>query len=272
MYGLLLLSGGAIGGIALGAILVIIIIYAICVAVRDRRMRSKYKKLKRKVTAKEEKKGISALFKKSPTISQAVKLFGKCSKVKGDEYTWTWRSLKCGGMKMKIVAVAGDNEKINSLNLIEPRTKKPAKPKRKKESKTIDDDFLKYYEDGVIPSHSVAHEDAEEEMTADEFFRVRKIADSAVTGVYVLYNKTKNMYYVGQSGNVFNRVYNHLTGKGHGDVYADYKYGDEFSVKILALSDSGMKSLDDLERYMIEKYNSFSSGYNKTRGNGKSES
>lgn len=86
-------------------------------------------------------------------------------------------------------------------------------------------------------------------------------------GVYILFNSTKNMYYVGQGKEVLNRVNAHFTGKGNGDVYADYKYGDKFTIKIISLEKSGYLSLNELERHTIMTYDSFASGYNKTRGN-----
>ena len=72
------------------------------------------------------------------------------------------------------------------------------------------------------------------EMTAEEFFIMRKTSlggrgstSYALTqnfaGVYILFNSTKNMYYVGQGKEVLNRVNAHFTGKGNGDIYSDYK-------------------------------------------------
>ena len=49
-------------------------------------------------------------------------------------------------------------------------------------------------------------------------------------GVYILHNLDKDMYYVGQGKRVMQRVGNHFAGHGNGDVYADYKYGDRFSI------------------------------------------
>lgn len=116
------------------------------------------------------------------------------------------------------------------------------------------------------------------EMTPEEFMKMRKTSfggrgrpSYALTknfaGVYILFNKTKNMYYVGQGKQVLNRVNAHFTGKGNGDVYADYKYGDIFTIRMIALENSGFQSLNDLERNTILRYNAYSKGYNKTRGN-----
>ncbi len=116
------------------------------------------------------------------------------------------------------------------------------------------------------------------EITPQEFFSLRNTSfggkgspSYALTknfaGVYILFNSTKNMYYVGQAKEVLNRVNAHFTGKGNGDVYADFKYGDNFTIKMIALEKSGFKTLNDLERNTIMTYDSFASGYNKTRGN-----
>lgn len=115
------------------------------------------------------------------------------------------------------------------------------------------------------------------EITVDEFFSLRNARSSlnnvffssnhSFSGVYVLHNITKDIYYVGQAQNVINRVNMHFTGKGNGDVYADYKYGDVFSIRMLALKNSGFDNLNDLERHAIKAFDAYHSGYNKNRGN-----
>lgn len=86
-------------------------------------------------------------------------------------------------------------------------------------------------------------------------------------GVYIIHNISKDKYYVGQSINVVGRVRNHLKGKGNGDVYADFKYGDNFEVILIALEDTEYQYLNDLERHCIAAYHAFEDGYNKNRGN-----
>ena len=120
--------------------------------------------------------------------------------------------------------------------------------------------------------------DNTKEITPKEFFAIRNATlggrgQSHISnrydfpGVYILFNKTKNMYYVGQGKSVFQRVNSHFTGHGNGDVYADYKNGNEFSIKMISLENSGCSSLNELERKYIMTYNSYYRGYNKTRGN-----
>ena len=88
-----------------------------------------------------------------------------------------------------------------------------------------------------------------------------------MVGVYVIYNATRGMYYVGQAKRLYFRVNQHFTGHGNGDVYADYKYGDIFTIKIIALANSGFSTLNELEKEAITYYDAYRRGYNKTRGN-----
>lgn len=116
------------------------------------------------------------------------------------------------------------------------------------------------------------------EMTPKEFLAMRAetlgrherklyAETKEFAGVYILFNKKKNKYYVGQGERVLQRVNSHFTGKGNGDVYADYKYGDPFTIRMIALKGSGFRTLNELERNTIKTYDAFSKGYNKTRGN-----
>lgn len=114
------------------------------------------------------------------------------------------------------------------------------------------------------------------EVTPEEFFAIRSDREGKeyiskgfdFPGVYIIHNRTKHKYYVGQGTNVMDRISQHLMGHGNGDVYADYIYGDRFTISALALENSGFKTLDDLERYTIMTYKAYEKGYNRTRGNG----
>lgn len=116
------------------------------------------------------------------------------------------------------------------------------------------------------------------EITPEEFFKIRNKSFGGkgnplysnnynFTGVYILHNQSKDLYYVGQGKKVFNRINSHFTGSGNGDVYADYKYKDSFTIRTIALEGSGFKSLDELERHAIETYDAYKKGYNRNRGN-----
>ena len=115
------------------------------------------------------------------------------------------------------------------------------------------------------------------EMRPEAFFRLRSKTQGGsrkylskkydYEGVYILYNKTRRMYYVGQAVNVLSRINQHLTGHGNGDVYADFKYGDRFTITSIRLRGSGFATLNELERHCIARYKADSTGYNKTKGN-----
>lgn len=116
------------------------------------------------------------------------------------------------------------------------------------------------------------------EISPNEFIKLRNASFGGIgrphvsnqydfAGIYILFNKTKGMYYVGQGKSVFKRVNSHFTGKGNGDVYADFKYGDEFTIKMIPLENSGFNTLNELERNAIYRYDAYYKGYNKTRGN-----
>lgn len=96
------------------------------------------------------------------------------------------------------------------------------------------------------------------EMTPEEFAEMRsKIFGGRgrprysnqfnFAGVYILLNKSKDRYYVGQGKQVLDRVNPYFIGRGNGDVYADYKYGDEWTIKMIALDGSGFRTLNKLE-------------------------
>lgn len=68
--------------------------------------------------------------------------------------------------------------------------------------------------------------------------------------------------YIGQSVRVYQRVHNHFTGKGNGDVYADIKYGKWVYVRFIMCDEY---ELNDKEIELIALFNATKS-YNKTRG------
>lgn len=114
-----------------------------------------------------------------------------------------------------------------------------------------------------------------QEIPAEEFMAMREVKEgrrkisnqSDFTGIYIIHNVTKGMYYVGQSKNVLKRISAHFGGSGNGDVYADLKYGDRFTVRAVPLAGSGYANLDALERDAIQTYGACEHGYNKNKGN-----
>lgn len=108
-------------------------------------------------------------------------------------------------------------------------------------------------------------------ITPEQFLDLKRTVEGDVVGVYVIYNIDRKMYYVGQAKRLYFRVWQHFTGHGNGDVYADYKYGNRFVIRFVSLNESGYNDLDLLERDMIQHYNAFTTGYNKTVGNGRKQ-
>lgn len=106
----------------------------------------------------------------------------------------------------------------------------------------------------------------------DGFINLRKklltITKFTCKGVYIIWNKTKNKYYVGQSKDVYKRLFtNHFN---NGDVKniifaKDWFNNDDFYYKIIELETKD--ELDNVEKEYIEKYDSFRNGYNNTGGN-----
>ena len=71
--------------------------------------------------------------------------------------------------------------------------------------------------------------------------------------------------YVGQSLNLTKRVHGHLTGRGNGNIFADFRSNKKLYICLIPCS---KKKLNDLERKLIKKYNATNS-YNITHGGGK---
>lgn len=111
------------------------------------------------------------------------------------------------------------------------------------------------------------------EISPGELFILRDLSGQKgsgvhdFTGIYILENKTEDKFYVGQSISVLKRASKHFTGDGNKGIYEDYKNGDKWTVKMIALSDSGFKSINALEKHFIKYHSSTYNGYNKTIGN-----
>lgn len=97
-------------------------------------------------------------------------------------------------------------------------------------------------------------------------YRNSKDKEVLVPGMYVIWNKTKNKYYVGQAYNMYKRI-----SSGHFDIngncknilfYDDYNNGDEFWVSFIGCNRS---ELNKMEKETIRTYSP--NIYNKTKGN-----
>lgn len=94
-----------------------------------------------------------------------------------------------------------------------------------------------------------------------------------ITGCYIIHNREKDKYYVGQSKDVYKRLKQHFKGTvPNNPIFAEdyytskYENKDElFEVKIIKC---GTKDeLDRTEKQLIYEYDSWNNGYNSTSGN-----
>lgn len=89
-------------------------------------------------------------------------------------------------------------------------------------------------------------------------------------GIYIIWNKTKNKYYVGQSKDLYKRIFTQHFSKLDKDVKniiftKDWYADNEFYLRTFEFDTKD--ELDQAEKYYIDMYNSFIDGYNKTSGN-----
>lgn len=111
----------------------------------------------------------------------------------------------------------------------------------------------------------------ENTIYAQDFFRLEKSLvrkGFKTEGVYIFTNKRNGKKYVGQSVDLIRRLNEHMNGRGNQGVHEDMSFGDEFTIRLIKLSDTHFRDLDKLEKHYITRMNSYYSGYNKTRGNG----
>lgn len=101
---------------------------------------------------------------------------------------------------------------------------------------------------------SLLEDDPQIVASAEEFMAQRKALtkQGEITGIYIVHNATKDLYYVGQSAKAIDRAAIQFLGRGNRDVYADYKYGDSFNIRIIPLSRSCYESLNELKRAAIQ--------------------
>lgn len=96
---------------------------------------------------------------------------------------------------------------------------------------------------------------------------------SKIVGCYIIRNREKNKYYVGQSKDVMKRIRQHFHGTMPNNIIFAEDYfsstypnkEDLFEFKIIPCETKD--ELDKTERDLIEQYDAFNSGYNGTNGN-----
>ncbi|MGL5640535.1 MAG: GIY-YIG nuclease family protein [Mycoplasmoidaceae bacterium] len=92
--------------------------------------------------------------------------------------------------------------------------------------------------------------------------------DEKIKGCYVIWNKTKDKYYVGQSKDIFKRIFSQHFNKGDvkNIIFArDWYNNDLFLWRYIECETKD--ELDSLEQSLIEEYDAFRNGYNSTGGN-----
>lgn len=116
--------------------------------------------------------------------------------------------------------------------------------------------------DNVEPEELDNLIDNTSEMSAQEFFFEYATA-AEISGCFVLHNRSKDKYYIGKGDRIAQRVFWYLCGGGNADIYADYAFGDAFTVKVFPIEDSSYASVDALERALFKKYVSYGHLYNR---------
>lgn len=89
------------------------------------------------------------------------------------------------------------------------------------------------------------------------------------TGIYIIYNKNKNKYYVGQGKKTIQRCIRHFLPNDNAPaIKKDFDNGNEFYVNFIKFNGTDFETLDELEYEYIGICNAVEPhGYNHVRGN-----
>lgn len=175
---------------------------------------------------------------------------------------------KCEQIKQEI--------QLNKENILNLKTKISDKKEQvNKQSNEIDEKieqtkhFWEKKRSGITP--------LPEDIAQDSgFFPLKSLSGmryAKVIGCYVIHNTANNKYYVGQSKDVYKRLKQHFRGTVPQNwIFSEDYYQtdpslreDLFEVKIVECDSKDM--LDATEKAMIEEYDSWNTGYNRTKGN-----
>lgn len=165
----------------------------------------------------------------------------------------------------------------NNINRIKKSNKNINKYKlnireKEKELKNKKGSILSDYNKKLLEvkplSNSVSHD---ESFIMLKFFS--GLEYEKIIGVYVIHNKEKDKYYVGQSKDVMKRIKQHFNGTTpQNPIFAEDYYTSQienrdniFEVKVIRCETKD--ELDSLEKKLIYDYDSFNNGYNRTSGN-----
>lgn len=91
------------------------------------------------------------------------------------------------------------------------------------------------------------------------------------SGIYVIFNKQSNMFYIGSSVDIVNRYKRHVRELKNGKhcnikMLSDYNIGNEFELKIIEICDPDL--LKQREQLWIDMSNARNIGYNMNGANG----
>lgn len=92
-----------------------------------------------------------------------------------------------------------------------------------------------------------------------------------MTGIYSIYSKSQDKYYIGKSKDILARIAKHMSDLKLGKHHSQYlqnvfnKYGIE-DLKFSIIQECSYEESSELEQYYIEKYDSFHNGFNSTLG------
>ena len=164
-----------------------------------------------------------------------------------------------------------NNGKINECNK-SIGNYKSAISEKEKECENKKEIRLTDYNEKLLEVRSLSNVVAQ-----DESFTMLKLFSGLeyekIIGVYVLHNKEKDRYYVGQSKDVMKRIKQHFNGTvPKNTIFAEDYYTSQmdnrdniFEFKIIRCKTKD--ELDSLEKKLIYEYDSCDNGYNGTNGN-----
>lgn len=92
-----------------------------------------------------------------------------------------------------------------------------------------------------------------------------------MVGIYSIYSKSQNCYYIGKSKDIHKRILKHKSDLRLGKHHSPYlqntynKYGEEDLVYTI-IQECSYEGSGELEKYYIKKYDAFNNGFNMTEG------
>lgn len=167
-------------------------------------------------------------------------------------------------IKQKENIIKNSNKKIESYNNLITEKEKEIKIKINSETASYKKHILK-----IKPLQNF--------MENDSSFKPLKLFSGLeyekIIGCYVIHNKEKDKYYIGQSKDVMKRIKQHFKGTiPNNQIFAEDYYTSQFEKKenlfeIKIIKCETKDELDRTEKKLIYEYDSWNNGYNGTSGN-----